>query len=380
MLKEFGGYNFFSFKEGFIVSFKHKKEILDLLCIKGANASGKTNIIKFLSFIKFITIDSFTSLTPEKEMMIYSFFHNPNPISLYIVFEYNGNEYKYEIELTNKEILKEKIYKKNKRWSLKLERKKNKITKLSEEFKNFKNVSITRSNASVISIFHQYNVKNKDLDNIRNFFTNIKTNVGVYGRRSNEKTFPNYKEISQIYYKDPEMMQFVIEFMKKADTGIEDIKIIPIDNPETGKKEYIPIFEFIINGKRHKLQYNEQSNGVKSLYLQLGLYFLALQNQMVLALDEFDTELHPDLLPLLTELFENKKINIHNSQFIFTTHHTSIMDKLGKYRVILVNKEENESFLYRLDEIPGDILRPDRKVTTAYKAFKIGGRPRIKNG
>ena len=101
---------------------------------------------------------------------------------------------------------------------------------------------------------------------------------------------------------------------------------------------------------------------------------------MVLALDEFDIDLHPDLIPMLVELFENKELNKNNAQFIFTTHHTSIMDKLGKYKIVMVNKEENESYLYRLDEIPGDILRPDRPITPAYRANKIGGKPRIQYG
>jgi hypothetical protein len=56
------------------------------------------------------------------------------------------------------------------------------------------------------------------------------------------------------------------------------------------------------------------------------------------------------------------------------------MDKLGKYKIVIVNKEENESYLYRLDEIPGDILRPDRPITPAYRANKIGGKPRIQYG
>jgi AAA15 family ATPase/GTPase len=76
-------------------------------------------------------------------------------------------------------------------------------------------------------------------------------------------------------------------------------------------------------------------------------------------------------------LFDDPEKNINNAQLIFTTHNTDIMDKLGKYRVVLVNKQDNESFLYRLDEIPGDILRNDRSIIPAYKAGKIGGKPRL---
>jgi hypothetical protein len=62
---------------------------------------------------------------------------------------------------------------------------------------------------------------------------------------------------------------------------------------------------------------------------------------------------------------------------IFTTHDTDIIDLLGRYRTYIVNKDENESYVYRLDELPGDMLRNDRPISPAYKDGKIGGKPRL---
>jgi hypothetical protein len=59
-------------------------------------------------------------------------------------------------------------------------------------------------------------------------------------------------------------------------------------------------------------------------------------------------------------------------QLLFTTHNTEIMDILGRYRTYLVQKVDNESFAYRLDEVPGDILRNDRPISPAYNDGKIG--------
>ena len=378
MLVEFGGYNFFSFQEGFSVSLKNKNEISSVLAIKGANASGKTNVIKVLSFLHSFVTNSFTALKPDEEIMVFSFFHNTKPISLYIIFKDKEIEYKYEIELTNTEVISETVYRKHKRWTPIIERKKDTLTKVSEDFKELKTISLARINASIISIAKQYDIK--AIDSLYDLFKNIETNVNVFGRTSNEDNFPHYKIVTDLYQNNKNLLKFVIDTLKKADTGIENIKIKPITNTETTKKEYIPIFEYKINTKIKTLTYHEQSNGVKSLYLQLGLYAIALDFGMVLALDEFDVNLHPDLIPMLVELFENKELNKNNAQFIFTTHHTSIMDKLGKYKIIFVNKDENESYLYRLDEIPGDILRPDRPITPAYRANKIGGKPRIQYG
>ena len=64
---------------------------------------------------------------------------------------------------------------------------------------------------------------------------------------------------------------------------------------------------------------------------------------------------------------------------IFTTHNDNIMDIMGKYRITLLNKDKCESYAYRLDEIPGDILnlRNDRSILRVYNEGKIGGVPRL---
>ena len=94
-------------------------------------------------------------------------------------------------------------------------------------------------------------------------------------------------------------------------------------------------------------------------------------------MDEFDTKLHPDLLPLIVDLFEKEETNPHGAQFLFTSHNLEIMDYLGKYRTILVNKESLESFCYRLDEIPGDIIRNDRAISSLYRDGRLGGVPKL---
>ena len=94
-------------------------------------------------------------------------------------------------------------------------------------------------------------------------------------------------------------------------------------------------------------------------------------------MDEFDINYHAFILPKLISLFENKDINKKTAQFIFTSHNTEIIDTLGKYRTYLVNKENNESYCYRLDEIQGDILRNDRLISPIYKEGKIGGVPKL---
>ncbi len=375
MILEFGAKNFFSFKEGFEVSFRQKNKISEIVAIQGANASGKTNVIKVLSFLQAFTRDSFGSLKPDDEIGIYSYFKNKNITSMYIEFLHNKIEYKYELDLTNEKIISEILSKKIKRWTTIVKRDGNEIVSTSNNLKSLKKIKY-RDNASLISTAKQYEID--ELNIIYNLFSNISSNVYLFGRRTNEKYFPDYKRVTKLLNEEQVLLDMLITFLKDIDTGIEDIEIIEDINKETNKKEYIPFFIHNTNEERNYLSFKEQSSGTQSLYLQLGLYIQTILEGSVLSLDEFDINLHPDIVPKLLELFINKNINKHNAQLIVTTHNDTTMDIIGKYQTVLVNKKNSESFLYRLDEIPGDILRPDRKISPVYQANKIGGKPNIK--
>ena len=82
------------------------------ICIKGANASGKTNALKALSFISFFCRDSF-SKKPEADIMYEPFFDSSEPSEFFVEFEIEGIEYLYELVLTKREVKSEKIYKKD---------------------------------------------------------------------------------------------------------------------------------------------------------------------------------------------------------------------------------------------------------------------------
>lgn len=367
MLLSFGAKNIFSFKEGFEVDFSIKaNEYSNLLAFKGANASGKTSLLKALSFMLFFIKDSFSS---EKESLISynTFFHNDDNTLFYIKFLINNTEYKYEVELNTKEVISEKMYKKK---TLLFHREALSLIQYTDEYKELTKIKL-RHNTSIISASNEY-----DFDctkEIYGFFNFIYSNVGLYGL----KQFLDYKVASQFYHEHKDILEFIIKILKKCDTGIDDIKILEEEDIETKKMTYIPQFYYKNNGQKKALSYFEQSSGVKSLYKALGIYKIILSQGGLLILDEFDINLHPDLLPILIDFFESSKKNPKNAQLIFTTHNTDIMDKMKKYRIYMVEKEENESYLYRLDEIKGEFIRNDRPISSLYKAGRLGGKPKI---
>ena len=370
MLLEFGAYNFASFKEGFEINLRKNKNSLDaytVMGIKGANASGKTNVLKVLSFISTFCTISFNS-EPDEKIPFYSFFDNEHETSIYAIFSEDNIEYKYEIDLTKDKVIKESIYRKDK---LIIERIDDKITENTiGEFKELK-AMILRNNVSIISTAKHYGIKS--LNVIYMLFRNIQGNVSAFGLMDK---ILEHKTISMIYHQQPILLEFLKEILLKTDTGISDIEINEVINPETKEKNYYPIFKYNIEGKVKTLSFVEQSSGTKALYSHVILYKITCDLGSVLLLDELDINLHPDLIPILLNFFESEKLNPKNAQLIFTTHNNEIMDRLKKSRIILVNKEDNESYLYKLDET-GEILRNDRSISKVYNTGKLGGKPKI---
>lgn len=375
MLLGFGGRNFYSFKEDFDITLENKDEVLSILGIKGANASGKTNMIKALSFIRAFMFDSFSQFQPDEGMVANPYFNSEENIELYIHFKNHATEYKYEIVFTKNILLKETLSRRDSRWTTMLIREEENIKECIKELDELKSIKINRTNVSIISLAHQYGLK--ELDVFYSFSQNMAINVNLAGKMTNNEHFLGYKDTSEAYFNDKKLLDIIANILNEADTGISRIEIIELEDKITKELSYEPLFHHEVDNNVYKLQYFEESNGTRLLYRQLGVYLEALRLGALVAYDEFDIGLHPDLSLMIMNLFEDKEINNNGAQLIFTSHHSEVMDKLGKYRLVFVNKEDNESYLYRLDEIPGDILRPDRSIMPAYNSHKIGGRPKV---
>lgn len=379
VLLEFGFKNFFSFKEGVSISLKldsncpahisKSKSFTSLLCVKGANGSGKTHILKGLAFIAFFNSNSF-SLEPDADIPIFPFYKSDDPSEFYIEFSVEETCYLYELKTTTKEVVYESLHILKPRKKKIFERKGNEIVSVGKNYDELKSIRL-RKNASIVSTANQYGLEL--LIAIHGYFNSFISNVAFSGM--NESPV-DMNVVTKYLYENSKVFEFVKNFIIECDVGISDIKIVVSERGE-GKNEYFPIFLHINDDIHHPVTSVTESSGTKALFRNLGYYKLTLDNGGVLILDEFDNNLHPFILPKLLDLFFDESINRNQAQLVFTTHNSEILNYLGKYRTYLVNKENNESYAYRLDEIPGDLLRNDRPILPAYLDRKIGGVPKI---
>lgn len=386
MITRFGFKNFASFKDGAEISFENPRStdsdnaISTVIGLKGANGSGKTNILKAITFLycfcsnRMSSSENKTDGSREPSIPIESFYGSAEPIEFYIELIINNNTYYYELDINEKSILREEIRRKKPTKEVTcIIREGNKVTHCLNEFEELKKIKI-KPNQSIIHLhsIYEFHKSMPDLETLRLTFFSVIFNVGTNGYRT--QNIEDFFITSEFYYENPIALDFTKKIIKSIDDGISDITIEKATDSQTGNPIYFPSFHHNNGENTYAVSLKNESMGTKSLFLYLYRYWLTLKNGSLLILDEFDTHLHSMILPELIALFENKTINKKNAQLIFTAHNTEIIDSLGRYRSILVNKEENESYCYRLDEV--SMLRNDRPISPFYLKGKIGGVPK----
>jgi len=420
MLIEFSVQNFGSIKSKQTLSFEAAKDehladyyiiptkikglrLLKLGLIYGANASGKTTVLQSLNFLRDIV------LNPKREKDMSFQFEpflfdkkTPNKNTIFnISFIQNNTRYDYEVELNKKAIVREKL-------DFHSPNKANvfiRTTDTAKQYtdnivfgpkvkknKNAKDIlkANTLWNNTVIGGFTKTNVENKELKDVRDWFSLYLKPV-VYTRA--DLTF----YITQELKKEPFNKNYIVNMLKAADFGISDLIIktkemkMPLDMVKYFKEKNVEdigrkvsetrvIFEHIVNEGRYELQSNKESQGTQRYYELAGILLLLIKNPSMLSIDELEMSLHPDLFRhfLLSFLVNSKK-----SQILATTHNREILNDKDIFRndaIWITDKnKESSTQLYSLSDFDSSVLRNTTNVYNAYKIGKLGGIPNLSN-
>lgn len=379
MLLDFSVKNFFSFKEGATLSFRldekcpesisNGKKYSTALCIKGNNASGKTQLIKAVAFFCEFVSQSFYYAT-DKPLSFDAFNRNAYPTDFEAVFVIKGEQYLYELSLTDEQVISETLTLTTKRKTPIFRREGDKFAYCQKKYDQLEGISL-RKNVSVFSIAKQYGITL--FDDIHEYFLMTYANVSYSGIKPD---LFNVKSMAAFLYRNEAAFDFVKKFIHECDTGVSDIKLYEDkDSGESKEKKYFPIFFHRHDDGDIRTTEHSESSGTKRLFNIMGVIKIILDTGGLVLMDELDIHLHPHILAKVIDLFLSPDTNKNDAQLIFSTHNSEIMDKMGRYRTILVEKRNNESYAYRLDDIPSPVLRNDRPISPAYNAGKIGGVP-----
>ena len=307
------------------------EQLLKSVAVFGANASGKSNVIKAVR----VCVEMIRSSHNYNEDTVFGFapfkFGNypQRPSSFYVRFLMEGIEYEYSFSMTQTEILTEQLhYYPNGRRSLVFSRDECKGPEKKDvyEFKQvLKRPMDVAANTSRKTLFIS-RASQMDRELARKIFRYFSEEVVLDYRMS-----VNAEKILHGQKSD------LLTVLRTADSDIVDIqmqegrmKTYHCNNPEVA-------FDFE----------TEESEGTKTLFRMMLSMIDIIRTGKVLLIDEIDTSLHTQLVEFIIGMFNESEC----AQLIYTSHNTHLLntDFQRRDQVYFVNKRsDGSSDLYSL--------------------------------
>jgi AAA15 family ATPase/GTPase len=379
------------------------EKVLPAVAIYGANASGKSNILKALNFMVSGILNSHRTGRVEGGIRRNFFKLDQQYKAIESKFDcdfiHNNVRYHFGYVIDDNSILEEWLYayplgtrqvwyhRKNdgsKMYFGKFLKGKNKIIE-----------SLTRPNSLFISTAAENN--HEQLLELYKFFKN----KFIF-------SFNNFGSLakSSKYLVDENVKDKIISFIRYADTGIISAKVEQVEEPgfmaEFNKKLNDIVFEQVdekvkvqveasferekiafshrgVNGEEVLLDIKSESRGTIALIKMLGPIFDCLDNGKTIIIDELDTSMHSLLSSKLVSLFSNTATNPICAQLIFSTHDTSILssDFLRRDEIWFTEKNcEGATDVYSLADIKS---RQTDNFEKGYLQGRYGGVPYLGN-
>ncbi len=348
-------------------------------CIIGHNASGKTTILKAITYLLWFIKNSYSRKQNEGTDFNQHKLYSSEYTNIEIEFFNDETLYKYKISLNEDIIFSEKLSIKNARRFIRLfEYERNgvdwdfkvnsdiKINKADKErFKKRKNVSVL---SSLIDTGYLSEIK---------FFENYTTNVSSAGLMPRNNILP--LRLFETLHTDKKLQARVLSLLKEIDLGISGFEFseVTVRDQEKPKEEEIKPFLYLKHGDNDKnfdLPFYEESDGTCQSLSIFTKILPALEFGKIVILDEIEDGLHPYVVKKIISLFENTKTNPRGAQLFFSTHQHLLLNDRTKTQIFLAEREL-ETEIYRLDEVGG--VRNDENYFHKYIAGTYGGIPHI---
>ena len=361
--------------------FSATKEIklLKSAAIYGANASGKSNLVRALSFMKEFTINSVVGsrITNDIDTDLYrlSIESEREPSYFEIVFIIGSTRYRYGFEVDRQSVKSEWLYQTLRTKEAQLFERENSKIKVFSKFSEGRSLeNKTRKNALFLSVAAQFNgdiaTDVVDWFNELNIFNNLDDDD--YDNATIDALIEGHRT------------QDLIGLVTNLDLGIKDIQMIKTPLPELpGVISYeVKTAHWKYDGEnRVDTEYFEldenESAGTQKLFNISGLLINILRSGEILIVDELDARLHPLISCAIVKLFNSPITNPRNAQLIFTTHDTNLLsaNMFRKDQIWFTEKDRcGATDLYSLVEYE---IPDDAPFEQDYIAGKYGAIPFI---
>ena len=342
--------------------------------IYGANASGKSNVLKAFAFYKRFITDSFKDSQAGEVIDVENFRLNATtidePTSLEATFTDGEYIYRYGFEVDSQKVQMEWLYRrvcKKRAKEVELFYREDDVTSVhpkSQLLQELVNKKMVRSNALLLSTAAQFNET---------------TAVSILRWLSDTQVlFCSEDEVlwqNAIKYLDDEKLrERITAFARYADLGIENIT--KIDNRIVSRHRQYDDEGREVNNVAFSFSRNESEGTIK--YFSLAYPIIdALDNGKRVVIDELDSRLHPLLVKRIIALFNDARTNPKGAQLLFTAHDTYLLSA-GLFRRDQVWFTQKDNFgateLYSLAEYK---VRSTSPFERDYLLGKYGATPLI---
>jgi hypothetical protein len=370
----------------------------------GANASGKSNLIQALNFLRSYVLNSARLLGPKQPTGVVPFITEkgaiPQPTELEVAFVHLGTHYRFKVALTPEQVMEEvlEVYPDGRKqtwyrrfWDTEAGKFVYEPAQSSVFKRDPKQEEFTRPNALFLSTAVQLN--NAQLQPVVDWFREqLRFSVAEHPLMFGPT--PRFKGTAWCLDADSPLAERLQQLMKHADFGIagtrvwtEEVETEEEDEDSPGQVHIVTeertrvAFRHVgPDGREFELPLEEESAGTRKFFAIAGPWLQALDQGVTLCLDEFDTNLHPFLTQALLELVFKPEHNPKGAQVIFTTHNPLLLDPtfLRRDQIWFLDKDnEGGSFVYPLTDYKP---RRDESLLRGYLSGRYGALPFIPAG
>jgi len=380
--------------------------LLRSAAIYGANASGKTNLVRALRDMRAMVLNSARESNEEDPLPVEPYMlqsgQEKEPSSFEVVFIADDTQYRYGFSATKDRVVSEWLYHvPSQRESLLFQRDADGVRHSKKFGEGRQLAEKTRANALFLSVVAQFNGAISTV--IRRWFRKkLAVVLGFDDLEPVRYSMRNYT-LNRLKENDSRFRSRVLALVGNADLGIVSFEVQTHKRPEAvldGLPEELKAI-FLKHGPAEELRlltehelYDEakqvvdrvtldldehESHGTQKLVTLAGPLVDTLEQGSILVIDELDARLHPMLTRAIVELFHQPERNPRNAQLVFATHDSNLLtpDLFRRDQIWFTEKTRTGcTQLYSLAEYRG--VRTDEAFRDNYLRGKYGAIPIIR--
>jgi hypothetical protein len=372
-------------------------EVLPVAALFGANASGKTNVMRAMDDMRMLVLQSFrwapTSDLPHVPFRLdKGSADEPTRFEIDIVLE--GVRHEYGFEFNRERVISEWAFRHpHGRPALLFERRGDEVEfGPAERAKSRAVRELLRPNALFLSTAAHAN--HPILLDLYGWFSR-----NLLLAEADSRAFRHAFTLQLL--EDEEQAQVVLELLRAADLGIVGARKYEFDEESrerlkravrilAGEEEaegasLEPLVQDLLvlkhRGAAGDVEFNphEESLGTLVWFGLVGPVIDALARGAVLLADELDASLHPALVAQLVQLFQDEGTNPNRAQLVFNSHATTLLGDATRERLIGRDQvwftEKDSEGAARLFSLADLDPRKDEAVGKRYLAGRYGAMP-----